>query len=234
MILSHGGLDYGIKNLPRLRENKHLFDLQGQTKQKKEFIHKYLKGVKLYCVGHSIGSKMILDVLEENLDIEECYFLFPTLERMAETPNGKIVTFVINYILWLTLFGSWIFIFLPTFLQVTLLRIYCFVVSLPTDNIPALLKLINPHVLNKVFFLAGDEMKKVRELDDEIIKANIDKLRIYYGATDGWTPLKYYEELKQKHKDVKAEVCSRGYQHAFVLKHSKEVADLVSSWLLKT
>lgn len=238
-VISHGGHDKDQKKLPRLKDNKDLYDLQGQVKQKTELINKYLQGVKLYCVGHSIGSKMILEILRENdendkVDIEECYFLFPTLERMAETPNGKIVTWVINYILWLTLFGSWIFHFLPRFLQYSLVRIYCYVVSLSPDNIPAIIQLIEPHVLNKVFFLAYDEMKKVNELDDATITANASKLRIYYGATDGWTPLKYYEELKLKHKDVKAEVCSRGYQHAFVLKYSKEVADLVTGWILKT
>lgn len=232
-LVSHGGHDKTNKKFPKLESNKNLYNLQGQTKQKKELIKTYLEGVKLYCVGHSIGCKMLLDLLkeEEITEIENCNFLFPTLERMAETKNGGKVLFVSRYILSLMLFGSWIFVYLPRIIQLVLLRIAFLFLRIPPGNVGAVLELIEPHVLNKVFFLAHNEMKEVRELDHETIDKNITKLRLYYGATDGWTPLRYYEELKQKHRGIKAEVCSRGYDHAFVLRNSIEVAVLVSDWL---
>lgn len=232
-IMSHGGHDKINSKLPSLKENKFLYNLQGQVEQKDKFIEKYLEGVKLYCVGHSVGCKMLLDLLKKerksNVEIEKCIMLFPTIERMAEAPNAAYVMFVINYILWLTLFGSWIFTILPKFLQIVLLRCYCFCTGIPPNNIPAMMKLVDPHVLSKVFFLADDEMKIIKELDDETLKIYGEKLTLYYGSSDGWTPLTYYRNLREKHKNVFAEVCS--HEHTFVLKESKEIASLVNDWL---
>ncbi|KAK6643345.1 hypothetical protein RUM43_004850 [Polyplax serrata] len=232
-IISHGGHDNINKKMPSLKENRGLYDLQGQIEQKNAFIETYLDGVVLYCIGHSIGCKMILELLKKErksqTEIEKCLMLFPTLERMAETNNGANVIFVIKYILWLTLLGSWIFVYLPRFLQWMLLRIYCMVTRVPPHNMSAMLRLVDPHVLNKVFFLANDEMIKVKELDDETIKLHGDKLKLYYGESDGWTPIKYFREMREKHKNVSADVCS--YNHTFVLSESKEVADLACLWL---
>lgn len=232
-ILSHGGHDKLNEKLPPLKQNKHLYNLQGQVEQKNWLIETYLQGVNLYMIGHSIGCKMILELLKKerkcNIDIEKCIMLFPTLERMAETRNGASVIFVINYILWLTLFLSWVFTCLPHILRVSLIRVFCIVARFPTSSIPALLELVDPHVLNKVFYLADDEMKNVKQLDDDVLKIHGNKLTLYYGASDGWTPLKYYEELKAKHENVNASVCP--LQHEFVLKQSEEVSKLVHSWL---
>lgn len=232
-IISHGGHLKIKKKSPSVKRNNHLYNLQGQVDQKLKFIQTYLDGVKLYCIGHSIGSKMLSEIMlkENKVEIEKCIMLFPTLERMADTPNGRNLIFVLKYILWLTLLGSWIFAHLPKFLKLILLKSYCWITKIPPNNIPAIIELIDPHVLNKVFFLADDEMKHVKELNDEFFKLHGHKLKLYYGASDGWTPLNFYAELKDKHKNVDAEVCSKGYQHTFVLGQSKEVSELVLSWL---
>ncbi|EEB13331.1 conserved hypothetical protein [Pediculus humanus corporis] len=202
-IMSHGGHDKINSKLPSLKENKFLYNLQGQVEQKDKFIEKYLEGVKLYCVGHSVGCKMLLDLLKKerksNVEIEKCIMLFPTIERMAEAPNAAYVI------------------------------CYCFCTGIPPNNIPAMMKLVDPHVLSKVFFLADDEMKIIKELDDETLKIYGEKLTLYYGSSDGWTPLTYYRNLREKHKNVFAEVCS--HEHTFVLKESKEIASLVNDWL---
>lgn len=64
------------------------------------FIEQYIpKDAKLHLVGHSIGCWMILQLLK-NEDfakrVVKCYLLFPTIERMAETPNGRFLTRIVS------------------------------------------------------------------------------------------------------------------------------------------
>lgn len=63
---------------------------------KLHFINNYVPNdVELHLIGHSIGAKICLELLSrlasesgENRRAS-AYLLFPTLERMAETPNGR-------------------------------------------------------------------------------------------------------------------------------------------------
>lgn len=95
-----------------------------------------------------------------------------------------------------------------------------------------MMKLLEQRLIRKVFFLAYDEMKNVVARDDEVIGRFEDRLRFYYSASDGWTPLSYFEDLKRKFPNLRAEVDKKGIVHCFVFKHSVMVGDIVSQWLL--
>ena len=73
-------------------DHKHLFTLEGQINHKIQFIKNYVpKGTQLYFIGHSIGSKIVLSLVNkfESDNKTVGYLLFPTCERMAQTPNGR-------------------------------------------------------------------------------------------------------------------------------------------------
>lgn len=76
--------------------------------------------------------------------------------------------------------------------------------------------------------MTDEEMEIVKERDDDIISKYADKLWFYYGNCDGWTPVKYYDDLKSKHSDLNAELCKHGYDHSFVLQYDKEMGKLVA------
>ncbi|KAL8172935.1 UNVERIFIED_CONTAM: hypothetical protein K2H54_033952 [Gekko kuhli] len=57
------------------------------------------------------------------------------------------------------------------------------------------------------------------------------KLTFYYGATDLWCPVRYYEEMKAEFPDGDIRLCEKGIRHAFVLEASKEVAAMVTEWV---
>lgn len=64
-----------------------------------EFIKKYVpEDAQLHLVGHSIGAWLVLNLLKDS-DIDrrtkKCYLLFPTIEHMAESCNGRIF---LNYV----------------------------------------------------------------------------------------------------------------------------------------
>lgn len=103
---------------------------------KLRFIEKYVPDkCDLYLVGHSIGSKIISELLKdsamsERLTVKRSVLLFPTLQKMRDTPNGKMFNFSMKFS-YITIFLSWvrnknfkkksIFFF---FLVVLFLRIY--------------------------------------------------------------------------------------------------------------
>lgn len=69
-----------------------LFTLEGQVNHKIAFIETYVPAdVNLHFIGHSIGSKISVELVKRYRKTHNAagYLLFPTLERMAETPSGR-------------------------------------------------------------------------------------------------------------------------------------------------
>lgn len=91
-----------------------LYTLNGQVEHKLRFIEKYVPdNCDLYLVGHSIGSKIISEMLKNSamtnrLCVKRSVFLFPTLQKMRETPNGRKFIFTASYFLSITVFLSWV------------------------------------------------------------------------------------------------------------------------------
>jgi len=87
--------------------------------------------------------------------------------------------------------------------------------------------MLDPRVLRRIINLAREEMKCVKEADHETISKNADKLWLYYGANDGWVPVKYYKNIISRHPDLNAQLCQRGFQHSFVLKDDVDMGHIV-------
>lgn len=81
--------------------------------------------------------------------------------------------------------------------------------------------------------MANDEMKRVCEADYDHIEQNKNILKFYYGATDGWTPVKYCQQLKEKVPNIDAQIDIYQFSHAFVLRSSIEMGKLVGGWILQ-
>ncbi|KDR21527.1 lipid droplet-associated hydrolase [Zootermopsis nevadensis] len=221
-----------INSLPPLRQNPELYNLKGQVEHKLAFIEKYVpQDVKIILIGHSIGAKMILEVLKNDdtrSRVMKAYLLFPTIERMAESPNGKLLTGVIKHLVPVMIFLVWVFTFLPVFVKKFLLAMHFMLRSMPTYHVSTTMQLMNPTVLENILFLALDEMEEVKELDDQSLREVNDLLYLYYGTTDGWVPLKYWKDIAQNHPDLKCVLCENQIDHAFVLRHSDKMADILS------
>lgn len=178
---------------------------------------------------------MILQLLknsEVSKKILHTYLLFPTIERMAESSNGKLLINFLFPIRKILQFIVMLFCLLPIFVRTYLIYFYFILSSIPNWFLGTTLNYIQVSVLQKVLFLAQDEMDKVTELDVKAIQEHQSRMKLYYGATDGWTPLEYYKELKDKFPNIDAQVCKWNYAHAFVLKSSGEMAVLTAEWIL--
>ncbi|KXJ69269.1 hypothetical protein RP20_CCG028031 [Aedes albopictus] len=241
-VIGHAGHDEARdspykKPVPPIDKNEHLYNLQGQLQHKIDFIRKYVPAdVKIHLIGHSIGCYLALELLkipDISERIQHCYFLFPTIERMADARNGFILTKIINPIYFVVQWFYRCFAMLPTVIKVWVIYCYFVLTGTPKSYLGTALKYTNPAVIDKVWFMALDEMKNVRNLDVDIIEQNKHRLKFYYGTTDGWVPVKYYKELKQKVPDADAELCTRKMEHAFVLRSAAQMGFMVGEWILK-
>lgn len=214
-------------------EDPELYDLAGQIRHKVEFVKQFVPESKdIYFIGHSVGAKIVLELLKHR-EIEtrtkKCYLLFPTLEHIAKTPNGKILIPTVTYGLSVILFFAWIYANFPHVIRRWMMQAYFFVRGEHTDEhfFNAALYLTLPRTLRSVFSLAMDEMEKIKDLDVKALDDYNEKLKIYFGTSDGWAPLAYYENLKKAKPDVDALVLDDKFQHAFVLDSSEEMANIL-------
>ncbi|CAG9857015.1 unnamed protein product [Phyllotreta striolata] len=250
--LGHAGHNFRTRKteaIPSMEDHKDLYGLDGQVKHKVstrtshnelsnshfqvEFFEKHVPhNARIHLIGHSIGSYMVLEMLEQpaiKKQVDKSYLLFPTLEFMAKTPNGKFLINFIKPIIWLVILLSALFVSLPVALQNASVLLYIYIVRIRRDNLDSIKRLIKPGVLRRVFFLAYEEMDLVLQRNDRSIRNNIDKIKLLYGRSDGWTPLSYYERIKKDHPGIDADLTT--FNHAFVLNASLEVADLVCDWI---
>lgn len=108
-----------------------------------------------------------------------------------------------------------------------MIRIFGLFYDIPVKSVKAVREMLNSRVLHRIINLAKEEIKYVREADHETISKHADKLWLYYGASDGWVPVKYYKNMISRHPDLNAQLCQRGFRHSFVLKNDVDMGHII-------
>uniref|UniRef100_T1JCR1 Lipid droplet-associated hydrolase n=1 Tax=Strigamia maritima TaxID=126957 RepID=T1JCR1_STRMM len=229
--------------IPKLSENEHLYSVSGQLKHKLLFIEDYLPdNISLILIGHSIGSYISLHLMNllPKQRVLKAILLFPTIERLAESPNGRWAWPTLTYFRPIILILVYFLSYLSTPMQYNLLEFYFRHVSnvtqgnrwsIPACTFAASLNVLDVHCTNKWMYMAKTEMESVNELNVELIKSNLSKLIFYYGSTDRWCPVSYYEKVKELFPLADIKLCDKNIDHAFVLQSSAEVAKMVVKWI---
>lgn len=235
-VIGHAGHVQPPENLDIAMPGDHkwaeCYSLTAQVQHKAEFIKKYVpEDAHLHIIGHSIGAWFVLNLLKDNdIDrrIRRCYLLFPTIEYMAETRNGMFFNTFLSRTAPILVFLSWIFTAMfPVTLQTFMIRTFGMFYGIPARSVRAVREMLDPRALRKIINLAKEEMKYVKEADHETISKHADKLWLYYGASDGWAPVKYYNNMMSRHPDLNAQLCRRGFQHSFVLKDDVDLGHII-------
>ena len=213
--------------------------LDGQIQHKLAYISDHIPaGKRLILIGHSIGCYMIIKMLSNDTDnsltqlhVTKCYLLFPTIERLAQTPNGQFLTPLLKYFRWIIPLVTLPLLFIPYRVKQFLVQRYFGDGQIPKCAVDATIKLLSPSSCRNCIHLASIEMQSVCTLDIETVGKNIDRLCFYYGTDDAWCPAEYHQSMKCLFPLGEIHLCSHDIQHAFVLKHSEEMASIVSDWL---
>jgi pimeloyl-ACP methyl ester carboxylesterase len=135
---------------------------------KRAFVDRHLPSAeKLVVVGHSIGALMMLDLLPRlkasgRFGSVSGIGLFPTIERMAESPMGLKMSHYFAYFRWLVVFFAAVFsLIFPRVVRLKLLRWY-FGPKVEENSIVATDDIACARAVSGIMFMAHDEMRMVR------------------------------------------------------------------------
>uniref|UniRef100_A0A8C3VWZ5 Lipid droplet-associated hydrolase n=1 Tax=Catagonus wagneri TaxID=51154 RepID=A0A8C3VWZ5_9CETA len=220
---------------PNAQEIKDIYGLRGQIEHKLAFLRTHVpKKMKLVVIGHSIGCYISLQILKHGpeLPIIRSFLLFPTIERMSVSPNGKIAT---PLLCWLR-YALYIPIYLllkpwPVNIKSLMVRMCLRMMNLQISSEYLFLNMLEPSCLVNVAYLASQEMMEVVKRDNETIREHLSKLTFYYGTKDAWCPKEYYEDMKKDFPEGDIQLCEKKMPHAFVLHFYQEMASMVADWL---
>ncbi|XP_011826790.1 PREDICTED: UPF0554 protein C2orf43 homolog isoform X3 [Mandrillus leucophaeus] len=215
------------------QEIKDIYGLNGQIEHKLAFLRTHVpKDMKLVLIGHSIGSYFTLQMLKRvpELLVIRAFLLFPTIERMSESPNGRIATPLLcwfRYVLYVT--GYLLLKPCPEKIKSLLIRRCLQLMNLENEFSP--LNVLEPFCLANAAYLGGQEMMEVVKRDDETIKEHLCKLTFYYGTIDPWCPKEYYEDIKKDFPEGDIRLCEKNIPHAFITHFNQEVANMIADSL---
>lgn len=212
-----------------------IFGLEAQIKHKVDFIKDNIPpDVSLILIGHSIGCYMILNLLDQlpSKQVLRCFMLFPTIEHMAQSPNGVKMAPVLRHLRWLVVFIAFLFYLIPDIVKCQLIRWWYKNVDYPSCMEKAVLATSTPWTANFTTYLAKIEMNKVTTLQRDLINKHSGQLSFYYGSSDHWAPVKYYHNLIAEFPKLDARLCTLNLKHAFVLdsQEGREMAKIVWLW----
>ncbi|CAI4232639.1 unnamed protein product [Auanema sp. JU1783] len=206
------------------------FLLDVQVQHKLDFVKEYLpKGNKIYVLGHSIGSYMMLRILpyiKDDYNIRKAIALFPTIEKMAETPNGlrlKRLLSALDMNDWLTKSLTFWLDCLPVSLKKWLVS-FNLGDAAPAEVVSSAAELLHMHVFRNIVHMSSDELEKVCALDEQLI-SNPSMIYFYYGTTDGWCPLSMGTEMESRMPKGHVVIDDKECEHAFVIRDGAVMAD---------
>ncbi|RCN35253.1 hypothetical protein ANCCAN_18894 [Ancylostoma caninum] len=164
--LNHVALPAELKNSGK---HKHYdrFQLDAQVQHKLDFVREHLpKAQKVYVLGHSIGSYMMLRILpyiKDDFNIKKAIGLFPTVERMADSPNGlrlKRVLATLDANDWLAKAVSFWLDCLPVGMKKWLVSWNLTGDTVPSDVVVSAAELLHMNVFRNIVHLSHDELNK--------------------------------------------------------------------------
>ena len=177
---------------------------------------------------------MILHMLNTLADhsVIKCYLLFPTIERIAESPLGKYAAPLVKHFGWMAHPAMYLpYYMVPDSLKRRILAWYFSGKASSQLPVGATLKISDPGSVGLIARLGHEEMEQVVEADHLILQQHLAKLHLHYGTRDHWCPVTYYQDMRARYPAMDITLCNRGYEHAFVLKASTGMAQLTWHWI---
>lgn len=224
--------------IPNVEDHPTLYSCEGQIDHKLSFMKQFIpSGAPLILVGHSIGCHIILEILKRapHLNVLKAFLLFPAIEGLEQCPRVSIINPLVTYLRPLTVATLSTLRLLPRSVQNLLVRLYIFLATACTSphqtSLRGAANYFRPDCLMACFVFTRDIIQSVRDRDNATIGNHADKLTVYYGRNDHWSPVEYYDDLRRTFPNADVRLCERGFRHAFVLDRSVEVAVMVREWI---
>lgn len=167
--------------------------------------------------------------------VRKAFLLFPAIESLDACPRVGLINPLVTYLRPLTVATLSALRLLPRAVQNLLIRFYIFLATACTTphrtSLSGAQNYFRPECLMACFVFTRDIIQNVRERDNATIGRHVDKLVVYYGQNDHWSPVEYYDDLRRTFPEADVRLCDRGFRHAFVLDRSVDVGSMVRGWI---
>ncbi|XP_034051236.1 lipid droplet-associated hydrolase [Thalassophryne amazonica] len=151
-----------------------VFGLNTQIEHKLDFLRKHVpRETSLVLVGHSIGCYIILEMMKRDpeLKILKAVMLFPTIERMAQSPQGKIMTPLLCHLRYVAYLPIFLLSLLPEVLKTSLIKlIFGRLPSFDHSIVQATVGLLSGDCAVNGMYMGAQEMRKVLLRDNHTIR----------------------------------------------------------------
>ncbi|XP_072942074.1 lipid droplet-associated hydrolase [Epargyreus clarus] len=234
-VIGHAGHEeIPEQKSPKLKGQEHLFNLKGQVEHKLDLLRNHIdKNSKVHMIGHSIGAWMIIELVHKNdfmqTNILTTNLMFPTIQKMAESKNGIFLNTFVRPLHSIILFCAFFVNMLPVIVFNFFIFCYLKIQGFPSKYFTRIQKFLNHNAVEKVLFLAYDEMDTVLKLNIDGIEKLCPQTNVIYSMRDNWAPLNYMKDLKNVKPSLQMKEVN--ISHAFVLKSSERVANMVSEYI---
>ena len=199
-VVSHAGHSPGVYKQDE--GGRDWYSLEDQITHKLAFLQeRALHKKTLYLVGHSIGCYIILKMPKHIAPtcVKKIFFLFPTIEKTADTPNGSAQQLLFTTLRPAFTGAVWLLSGVPEFIKLRLLRHWFH--SSPHDHVDHMCRGVmnrDSRSIYNILSMAEQEMNEVLKLPVDIIQEHIDKLVFYYGVGDKWNGLPLVSMMVQQ------------------------------------
>ncbi|XP_062522704.1 lipid droplet-associated hydrolase-like [Corticium candelabrum] len=208
-----------------------------QVLQKLTFLRSHVNPEStLILIGHSVGSYILLKMLPhiDRRRIGKAIFLFPTIYRIADTPNGRWQRPFYTRHMWIPLLFANLVLRMPRCLLTPLIGMYMRWEGTSSEYIhqmtKGVLEMGDSSVLKAMLTMGECEMLQINDFSansrQTILDFN-DKCSFYYGASDKWAPEEWVRYFSEQFPQAHVHRCDPDIKHAFVLSSFEEVADMV-------
>lgn len=179
---------------------------------------------QLVLSGHSVGAYMVIEVIRELPPerVKAGHLLFPTVEHIGSTANGKALGPVFRFAKSLAWLGTGLIACLPKGLQKSLVK--AFVKDTSAEGVDAVLTLLHPQVTYNALYLAMHEMDEIKDFHFERYASFQQKLTFYFAKTDDWVLPSTPSTVEKLLPESKVMVGDEGHLHAFVMKPSSNIS----------
>ncbi|KAF1748452.1 hypothetical protein GCK72_024919 [Caenorhabditis remanei] len=213
------------------------FNLGDQIQHKLDFVKEYLpRGNRVYMFGHGAGAYMLLSILpyiKDDFNLRKAVCLFPTIEKMTESPHGIRLRKVVSTLRqndWLARTLSFWVDLMPESLKRRIISM-----KLSSDQSPELVdslsELLHMNVFRNIVHLCNDELDKIGTLDETLL-FHKNLIYFYYGANDGWCPIEQGQQMSERLTRGHVVIDKDHVEHSFVFRDAATMAEKVLQFIV--
>lgn len=188
--------------------------------------------IPIYLAGHSVGAYFAIQALAARPEaIHRVYLLTPTINDIAESPRGQLMTKMLQVPGIVTLIANFVWLLSNCLPTVVLASIVKWITQLPDEAVGITTKeVLRYNVVFTALTLARTEMTSIVSPDRKFWQQYATRCSAYWANGDHWVSELHRTELLGIAEGLESYHCTDS-PHAFCLRHGDLVGGKVAQWM---